>query len=261
MNTEERNRPDVVSRAEWLAARKDFLLREKEFTRQRDALNAQRRRLPMVKIEKEYVFETPSGSATLADLFEGRRQLVIYHFMLDPAWDEGCPGCSHFADSMPHLAHLYARDTSFALVSRAPQAKIQPFKARMGWTLPWYSSFGSDFNYDFHVTLDEDKGSVEWNFESVTGLVERGKIPFTKGELPGLSVFLRDGGEIFHTYSTFARGLDPFLGVHQLLDMTPYGRQENWEDSPDGWPQTPGDWLRHHDKYEHAASAGCCHGE
>ncbi|MGC1275220.1 MAG: DUF899 domain-containing protein [Planctomycetaceae bacterium] len=263
--------PEVVSREQWLAARRELLAKEKDVTRRRDALNAERRRLPMVRIDKNYEFETPEGRKRLLDLFDGRRQLVIYHFMFDaddpPAgksgapWDEGCPGCSHFTDNVPHLSHLHARDTTFALVSRAPLSKIAPFKRRMGWAMPWYSSFGSDFNYDFHVTLDESRGSTEWNYQDVRSLVEAGKIPEAKGELPGLSVFLRDGDAVYHTYTTYARGLDQFLNVHNYLDMTPFGRQEEWEDSPEGWPKTSMWWLRHHDKYDQqpAAKESCCH--
>jgi predicted dithiol-disulfide oxidoreductase (DUF899 family) len=258
-----RARPKIVSRDEWLTARKALLVEEKELTRRRDALSARRRRLSMVRIEKEYVFEGPDGRATLRDLFEGRRQLIVQHFMFDPdppppghsgaPWDEGCPGCSYGADHIGHLAHLHARDTSLVLVSRARFAKIAPFKARMGWTVPWYSSFGSDFNYDFHVTLDEAAGSDEWNYQSTAALLRAGKIPYTKGEMPGLSVFLRDGEEVFHTYSTFARGLEAPGGTHYYLDLTPFGRQEDWEDSPAGWPQTPTyGWTRHHDKYDDA---------
>ena len=218
--------PRIVSRDEWLAAHEAFLAKEKEFTRQRDALNAERRRLPMVKIEKEYVFEGPEGEASLLDLFEGRRQLILYHFMFDPDWDEGCDGCSMVVDNMGHPAHLHARDTSRVLVSRAPLEKIERYKARMGWTIPWYSSFNSDFNTDFEVTTDE-------------------------GETFGLSVFLRDGDDIFQTYFTNGRGVE-YLGSNwSYLDLTPFGRQEAWEDSPAGWPQTPPyGWWRRHDQYE-----------
>jgi predicted dithiol-disulfide oxidoreductase (DUF899 family) len=258
----------IVLREEWLAARKALLAKEKELTRQRDALNAERRRLPRVRIDKDYVFEDPRGKASLLDLFEGHRQLIVYHFMFDPdapppghsgaPWDEGSPGCSHLADNIPHLAHLRARDTSLVLVSRAPLSKITPFKARMGWTVPWYSSFGSDFNYGFHVTLDEAEGSFDWNYRSAAALQQAGKIPATKGELPGVSVFLREGNEIFHTYSTYARGLDPLLGTYQYLDLTPLGRGEGWGGMPDlnGKGLT---WLRHHDKYGEDNAESCCH--
>ncbi|MFM9995562.1 MAG: DUF899 domain-containing protein [Phycisphaerales bacterium] len=271
MTTNMITHPPVVSRGDWLVARERLLAREKELTRAQDALSAERRRLPMVRIDKPYVFEgpPPRGRATLLDLFEGRRQLIIYHFMFDAddpppgksgaPWDEGCPGCSFAADQVPHLAHLYARDTSFALVSRAPLAKITPFKERMGWALPWYSSFGSEFNYDFHVTLDAAKGSVEWNYRSAASLVAAGKIPSTQGELPALSCFLRVGDEVYHTYSAYARGLEPLLTTCHMLDLTAYGRQESWEDSPEGWPRTSlkdGDWVRHHDRYENGYAHG-----
>ena len=233
--------PQVVSPAEWLVARREFLVKEKEFTRARDALSAQRRALPMVAIDKEYVFKGPKGTVRLLDLFEGRRQLIVYHFMLDPEWDEGCPMCSFLTDNLPHLAHLRdARNTSLVLVSRAPLAKITPFKKRMGWTVPWYSSFGSSFNYDFHVTQDEAIAPFEYNFQNKTELRRAGMTSFDSGEQPGLSVFLRDGDRTFHTYSTYARGLDLLLGTYNYLDLTPLGRQE---DGPG-----PNDFL-HHDKY------------
>jgi predicted dithiol-disulfide oxidoreductase (DUF899 family) len=218
--------PRIVSRDEWLAAHQEFLAREKEFTRQRDVLNADRRLLPMVKIEQEYVFAGPNGQASLLDLFEGRRQLILYHFMFGPDWDEGCEGCSMVVDNMGHPAHLHARDTARVLVSRAPLAKLEAYKARMGWTIPWYSSFDSDFNIDFGVTTDE-------------------------GETFGLSVFFRDGDDIFQTYSTNGRGVE-YLGSNwSYLDLTPFGRQEAWEDSPAGWPQTPPyAWWRRHDEYD-----------
>ena len=217
--------PRVVTRAEWLIARQELLAKEKELTRHRDVLNAERRRLSMVRIGKNYVFEGPNGRASLLDLFEGRRQLIIYHFMFDPGWDEGCDGCSMMVDNMGHPAHLHTRDTSRVLVSHAPLAKIEPFKKRMGWTIPWYSSFGSDFNYDFGVTTDE-------------------------GETFGLSVFLRDGKDVYHTYFTDGRGVEYLGSNFSYLDLTPFGRQEVWEDSPEGWPQTPPyAWWRHHDRY------------
>ncbi|MGH9789626.1 MAG: DUF899 domain-containing protein, partial [Candidatus Acidiferrales bacterium] len=174
--------PTIVSRNEWLAARKELLAREKELTRKRDALNAERRRLPMVRIEKPYAFEGPEGKVGLLDLFDRRRQLIIYHFMFDPSWDEGCPSCSFLVDNIGHLAHLHARNTSLVLVSRAPLAKIEPFKKRMGWTVPWYSSFGSDFNYDFHVTMDEAVAPVEYNYREKAELVQKGETYFTQGE-------------------------------------------------------------------------------
>jgi predicted dithiol-disulfide oxidoreductase (DUF899 family) len=229
-------RPTIVSRTEWAAARRRLLAKEKEFNRQRDALSAERRRLPMVAIEKAYVFDGPDGRRTLADLFEGRRQLLVYHFMFDPAWDEGCPACSLVADNFASgLVHLAARDTSFAVISRAPLAKIERFRKRMGWDFPWFSSFGTDFNYDFQVTLDEDHG--EYNYAPVSAQPEG--YP-RKGEREGLSVFLRDGDRLFHTYSTYQRGLDLFLNTYNFLDVTPLGRQEE-----DGIMR----WVRHHDRY------------
>lgn len=262
--------PEIVSREEWLNARRALLRKEKELTRQRDVLNAERRRLPVLPVENDYVFETEPGvRKNLLDLFEGRHQLVIYHFMFDPddpppgqthPYSEGCPGCSHVADNIPHLSHLQARDTAFTMVSRAPLAKITPFKRRMGWTMPWASSFGSDFNYDFGVTIDPAIAPPEYNYQDAEALKARGQLEHVKGELPGLSVFLRDGNRIYHSYSTFGRGLDALLNTYNILDLTPYGRQETWEDSPPGWPQTSDFWLRHHDKYDGQpkATPDCC---
>ncbi|HUP00967.1 MAG TPA: DUF899 domain-containing protein [Gemmatimonadota bacterium] len=234
--------PQVVSQDEWLATRKEFLAREKEFTRQRDALNAERRRLPMVKIDKDYAFEGPDGKASLLDLFEGHRQLIVYHFMFDPSWDEGCPSCSLLVDNIGHLSHLHARDTSLVVISRAPIDKIEAYKARMDWKFPWYSSFGSDFNYDFHVTIDASVVPAEYNYASLDD-------DWT-GEVPGISVFLREGTNVFHTYSSYARGGDLLLGTYNYLDLTPLGRQEDWEepagrsDGPFMW------WVRRHDAYD-----------
>lgn len=234
--------PRVAARAEWLAARKELLIREKELTHQRDALSAERRRLPMVKIEKDYVFDGPDGRTNLRQLFAGRRQLIIYHFMFEPSWEEGCKACSYCADNFQGaIVHLPARDTSFAVISRAPLAKIESFKRRMGWTFPWLSAQESDFNYDFHVTLDEAAGSVEYNYQDAAALLQAGKIWVQKGDLPGLSVFFRDGDDIFHTYSTYQRGLDLLLNTYNYLDLTPLGRQEEG-----GRVMS---WIRHHDKY------------
>ncbi len=206
------NYPHIVSRDEWLVARKELLTKEKEATHARDRLNAERRRLPMVKLDKEYLFEGPDGKVSLFDLFEGRRQLIVYHFMFDPSWEDGCPSCSFLVGNIPSTPdHLHASDTSLVLVSRAPLTKIEPFKKRMNWTVPWFSSYGSDFNYDFDVTDDE-------------------------GEKPGLSVFLREGGDFFHTYSTNGRGVDILLGTYNYLDLTPLGRQEAWEERLSGSP-------------------------
>ena len=222
--------PQVVARDEWLKARLELLAQEKELTRQRDAVNEARRRLPMVEIDKDYVFEGPDGKAGLLDLFEGRRLLIVGHFMFDPSWDDGCPSCSGRVDQYGNLAHLHARDTTMAVVSRAPLDKIQPFKERMGWTFPWYSSYGSDFNYDFHVTLDEGVAPVEYNYRTKAELVAAGAPPDLAGELHGTSVFLRDGDRVFHTYSTYARGTEQVGGTHYYLDMTALGRQEDWEE-------------------------------
>ncbi|HWM91441.1 MAG TPA: DUF899 domain-containing protein [Thermoanaerobaculia bacterium] len=260
--------PRVVSREEWHVARKELLTKEKELTRQRDALNAERRRLPMVEIDKDYVFEGPEGRVSLLDLFCGRRQLIVYHFMFEPGapppgksgepWDEGCSGCSFMADNIGHLSHLHARDTSLVLVSRAPLAKIQPFKKRMGWTIPWYSSFGSDFNYDFHVTTDEAVAPVEYNYQDKATLEQKGETYHLHGEQPGASVFLRDDdGRIFHTYSTYGRGLDILIGLYHWLDLTPLGRGEGWDGMPD-IDKKGMFWTRHHDKYDEPAQESCC---
>jgi predicted dithiol-disulfide oxidoreductase (DUF899 family) len=266
MNDFDIDYPPVATREEWLARRLALLEHEKTLTRQRDALNAERRRLPMVAIEKSYRFEGPAGHMTLPELFEGRRQLLVYHFMFDPdppppgksgaPWDEGCEGCSLMADNLPHLSHFHARDTTLAMVSRAPLAKIEPFKARMGWAMPWYSSSGCDFNYDFHVTLDPERGSCEWNYRDAAELVAARKIPSTRGELPAVSVFLRQGERVFHTYSTYARGMDALVNTCNFLDLTPFGRGEGW----DGMPDLDGQgmaWLRHHDRYGDPSAQPC----
>ena len=217
--------PKVVSRDEWLAARKELLAREKEFTKQRDALNAERRRLPMVSIDKEYVFDGSDGKASLLDLFDGRRQLIVGHFMFDPGWEDGCSSCTAGADEISDglLRHLHVRDTTFVYVSRAPLAKIEAYKARRGWTFPWYSSYGSDFNYDFHVTLDDSVVPSEYNYRTDVN----GEQP---SEAPGRSCFLREGDTIFHTYSVYARGLESVGGSYFFLDETALGRQEDWEE-------------------------------
>lgn len=241
--------PPAASREEWRAARLALLEREKAFTRERDALNAARRALPMVEITKPYEFETVNGTASLSDLFEGRRQLIIYHFMFHRDQGQGCPGCSFAADNVPNLAHMRARETTFALVSRAPLAEIAPFRERMGWQLPWHSSFGSEFNYDFHVTTDEKVAPVEYNYRTRAQLEELGQNYHVDGEQPGISVFLRDGTRVFHTYSTYGRGLDMLMATYHWLDLTPFGRGEGW----DGMPDVHGkgmDWVKHHDRYD-----------
>jgi predicted dithiol-disulfide oxidoreductase (DUF899 family) len=224
------NLPQIVSPAEWRAAHEALLAKEKAATRARDALAAERRRQPMVRIDKSYVFEGPDGSVGLLDLFDRRHQLILYHFMFGPGahgWPEaGCPGCSMFVDQIGHLAHLHARDTSFVLVSIAPLPSIEAYKKRMGWTIPWYSSAASEFNKDFGVTTAD-------------------------GETFGLSVFLRDGDSVFRTYFTAGRGVEALGSVWTFLDLTPFGRQEEWEDTPEGRPRTPPySWWRRHDEYE-----------
>jgi predicted dithiol-disulfide oxidoreductase (DUF899 family) len=246
--------PQIVSPEQWLAARKELLAREKELTRLHDALNADRRQLPMTEIDKNYRFEGPDGQVGLPEFFGGARQLIIGHFMFDPAWDAGCPSCSASADELSPglLAHLRMRDTAFAMVSLAPVAKLMAFKARRGWTFPWYSSYGSDFNYDFHVTLDETVTPVVYNYQrkaeipdgSANELLDA-EIPV---EVPGVSCFLRHGDSVFHTYSTYARGIEQVGGAHSFLDLTALGRQEYWEEpgprasQPDrSWPNSRGE--------------------
>jgi len=226
--------PKIVSAAEWQVAHEKFLVKEKELTRALDKLAAERRRLPMVKIEKAYVFEGPNGKATLPDLFEGRRQLLLYHFMFGPNQEVGCDGCSMFVDQIGHPAHLNARDTSFVLVSRAPIAKLEAFRRRMGWNVPWFSSFGTDFSHDFGRGPEKPQLSE-----------------YQDGEMFGLSVFLRDGDDVYRTYFTTRRGVERLGSVWTFLDLTPLGRQEDWEDSPEGYPQTPRyGWWQKHDEYE-----------
>ena len=227
----------VVSRDEWLAARRQLLRQEKEFTRRRDQLSAERRELPWVRVEKEYVFDTPDGKETLADLFEGRSQLMVYHFMFGPDWEQGCPSCSFVSDHIDGANwHLPHRDVTLLAVSRAPLAQIEAFKQRMGWRFKWVSSYGSDFNYDFHVSFTKEelaKGKVDYNYDMVEGY----------DELPGLSVFYKDeNGDVFHTYSAYARGLDMLVGAYNYLDLAPKGRDEA------ALPSTMA-WVRHHDRY------------
>ena len=231
----------VVSQDEWLAARKQHLQKEKEFTRLRDKLSAERRELPWVKVEKNYVFDTPKGKETLADLFAGRSQVIVYHFMFGPDWEQGCPSCSFLSDHTDggtiHLAH---RDVTFVVVSRAPLAKIEAFKKRMGWHFKWVSSYGNDFNFDYHVSFTKDemtKGKVYYNYEMTN---------FSSEEAPGISVFYKnESGDIFHTYSAYARGLDMLVGAYNYLDLVPKGRDE--AELP--WTMA---WVRHHDKYDDA---------
>jgi predicted dithiol-disulfide oxidoreductase (DUF899 family) len=228
--------PQIVPAGEWLTARQELLAAEEAAARARAAAPARRRALPAVRVAKDYVFEGPAGNASLLDLFEGRRQLIIQHFMFDPSWDEGCPYCSYQADSVGQLAHLHACDTTFAAVSRAPVSKIEPFRQRMGWPFPWYSSLGSDFNYDFHVTHDEQVTPIEYNFKTKQELLDAGQDFFARpGEKGGVSVFLRDGETVLHTYSSYGAATDLLCGTDLYLDLTPRGRQEAE--------------LRHHDRY------------
>jgi predicted dithiol-disulfide oxidoreductase (DUF899 family) len=231
--------PNVASQEEWLAARKKLLVREKELTKHYDEISAERRRLPMVRVAKNYEFDGPGGKVSLKDLFEGRTQLVVYHFMFGPEDDKGCPGCTGYVDALGDLSMLNERNTTFVLISRAPLAKLEAYKAERGWDRAWFSSFGSDFNYDYHVTNDENVAPVEYNYRNKEELIRHGAPSAIKGEEHGLSVFFRLGDDVFHTYSTYARGTETLVDSYALLDVTPYGRQEDWEDSPEGWPQRP----------------------
>jgi predicted dithiol-disulfide oxidoreductase (DUF899 family) len=231
--------PPIASPEEWRARRLALLEHEKELTDHYDRVNAERRRLPMVRVEKSYAFDTPQGRRSLLDLFEGRRQLIVYHFMFDPEWDKGCSGCTAYVDSIGDLSHLDKKDTTFILVSRAPLAKLEAFKAEKCWDLAWASSFGSDFNYDYHATLDDAVVPYEYNYKTKEEVRETGIGYPMKGEEHGLSVFFRIGDEVYHTYSTYGRGTEALTDSYRLLDVTPYGRQEDFEDSPPGWPQVP----------------------
>jgi predicted dithiol-disulfide oxidoreductase (DUF899 family) len=229
---------EVVSPREWITSRKDLLRKEKEFTKLRDELSRQRRELPWENVEKQYVFDGPNGKETLADLFDGRSQLIVYHFMFGPGWEAGCPSCSYVADHFDgSLAHLANRDVTLVVVSRAPLAQIEAFKKRMGWRFKWVSSFANDFNHDYHVSFTKEEmaqGKVSYNYD---------KVEFPSEEAPGASVFYKnEGGELFHTYSAYARGLDILVGAYNFLDFAPKGRDE------DGLAFTMA-WVRHHDRY------------
>jgi predicted dithiol-disulfide oxidoreductase (DUF899 family) len=254
---------EVVSREKWTEARKALLAKEKELTRERDELSRRRRELPWVKVDKRYVFEGPNGKETLSELFGGRNQLIVYHFMLGPGWGEGCKSCSFLADHIDGtLVHLAHRDVTLVVVSRAPWPEIEAFQKRMGWRFKWVSSYGSDFNFDYDVSFTEDelaKGKVSYNYDNPE---------FPSDEAPGASVFYKEkSGHVFHTYSAYARGLDILLGAYNYLDLTPKGRDE------DGLAFSMS-WIRHHDRYDEAylvdskqqyvppaVSASCCNSE
>lgn len=233
----------VVSRDEWLAARRALLAKEKEFTKQREALTDARRNLPWVKVDKDYVFDGPDGRVSLADLFGNRSQLIVYHFMFGPDWPDGCKVCSMFADHFdPMVTHLAQRDVALVAVSRAPLAKLQAYRQRMGWTFNWLSSFGTEFNWDYQASCrqeDLDAGRVFYNFE--VGAV------FPATEMPGISTFVkRESGDVFHTYSAYARGLETFLGIYYFLDIVPKGRDEESL-------RYPMEWVRQKDRYDDAS--------
>ncbi len=226
--------PMIATRDEWLAARTELLAKEKDLTRRRDALSIERRNLPMVEVEQDYTFDGPDGRVHLADLFEGRPQLIIYHFMFDPSWDEGCPSCTAGTDELSpgFIQHLHARDTSYAMVSRAPIDKLERWKQARGWDIPWYSSHGTSFNYDFGVTVDESVAPAQYNYRTKAEFEALGEeLASTQPqELPGRSCFLRVDDRIFHTYSQYARGLESTGGSYYFLDLTALGRQEEWEE-------------------------------
>lgn len=235
---------NIVSRAAWLEARRKLLDQEKAFTRERDRLNQRRRALPWVRVDQPYTFDSPRGRVSLADLFDGRSQLIVYHFMLAAGWDEGCRGCSFVSDHFDGaLAHLAARDVAFTAVSLAPLAEIERFKARMGWGFAWVSSHGTSFNYDYRVSFTPaqvEAGQANYNFSEKEIMSD---------EMPGLSVFaLGPGGAVYHTYSTYSRGLDLLIGTYNLLDLVPRGRNEE--------PEAPMKWVRHHDRYDLVTSVG-----
>jgi predicted dithiol-disulfide oxidoreductase (DUF899 family) len=242
--------PDVVSYDEWLVARKALLEQEKAFTRQRDALAAERRRLPMEEVERDYRFQGENGEASLLDLFDGRDQLLVYHFMWLADEHQGCPSCSFLVDNIGDLSHLHARNTSLVLVSRGPIDELLAYRARMRWAVPWYSSLSSSFNYDFHVTIDPGVAPVEYNFKDQAQL-EAENVAWRdwSGEQPGTSAFLRHGDRVFHTYSSYARGGDLLIGTYNWLDLTARGRQEDFEEPPGRSDSPFMGWLHGHDEY------------
>lgn len=229
--------PPIASEEEWRQARLALLEKEKALTKQYDRVSAERRRLPMVKVDRAYTFMGPEGERSLLDLFQGQRQLIVYHFMFDPTWDKGCPGCTGFVNALGDLSMLGERDTRFVLISRAPLEKLERYRAEMGWEFPWYSSHGSEFNYDYQVSADDQHGPITYNYKTAADFGRTEKE--MEGEGHGVSVFFRNGSDVFHTYSTYARGAEDLTDSYRLLDLTPYGRQEDFEDSPAGWPQKP----------------------
>jgi predicted dithiol-disulfide oxidoreductase (DUF899 family) len=228
--------PKIASRDEWLAQRTKLLAKEKDLTRRRDALNTERRNLPMVEIDKDYAFEGPNGTVRLIDLFDGRPQLIIYHFMFHPEWEDGCPSCTAGTNELSpgFFEHLHTRDTSYAMVSRAPLAKLERWKAKQGWNIPWYSSHGSDFNDDFGVTIDASRGFDRYNYRTLDEYAATGQESMKTADqpydMPGRSCFLQDDGRVFHTYSQYARGLECTGGSYYFLDLTALGREEDWEE-------------------------------
>ena len=247
MKTKSFENPSIVSPEKWLAARRELLREEKEFTKLRDRLAARRRELPWVKVDKPYVFESPTGPVDLGDLLQGRSQLIVYHFMFGPGWEEGCKSCSYVSDHLaPAVVHLQARDVAFAAISRAPLREIAPFKERMGWAFNWVSSHGNDFNRDYHVSFTAEElasSKVYYNY---------GMTDFPAEEAPGLSVFARaSNGDVYHTYSTYSRGLDQLVGTYTLLDLVPKGRAED--------PEATMSWVRYHDRYDQPADVVATH--
>jgi len=238
-NENEIAHPPVVSGDDWLAERLKLLEEEKALTIAYDRVNAKRRRLPMVKVEKDYRFTGPEGEKRLIDLFEGKRQLIVHHFMFAPEWEKGCPSCTWHRNCFGNLGSLAKTDTSMVTISRAPIEKLVAYQGEKGWTTPWYSSNGSDFNYDFKVTLDPSRGPVQYNYKTGEELTKAIGPIEASSEWPGFSVFFRIGDEVFHTYSAYGRGVENLMDPFSLLDITPYGRQEDFEDSPEGWPQSP----------------------
>lgn len=239
MKPEEIAHPPIASEDEWLKARLELLAEEKAHTKEYDRINAKRRRLPMVKVEKSYTFETEDGPKTLLELFDGHRQLILYHFMFAPEWEKGCPGCTSYLDSLADLSGLERRNTKMVLCSRAPLSKLLEYRKEKGWKLPWVSSGKNDFNFDFKVTLDSTRGPVYYNYKDQAALEAQGHTFDKVQELPGTSVFFQLDGEIYFCYGTYQRGGEALCDSYRLLDITPYGRQEDFEDSPEGWPQSP----------------------